>query len=1016
MITHLHNRSNYSLLESTISLNDIISFAKNTNNKFAILTDHNTMYKYYDFIKLCKKNNLIPILGLEIDIKVDDTLKSILVLAKSNIGFSNLIKLSSYINTNHMLDEISFKQFNDGLITIIYGENGHIEQYYNQREILESKLIEYKNIFNDYYFAISNNESKYYRDINRLIKNICIKNNINTVFINKNYYYKKQDVKLYKIVKGIKENKTINDNSLIVSPNNYMKNEEYLLNYYDIDDLEMTNTIANLCNYEIIFNKGQLPVLDVNVSSKDYLINLCKKGLVKRLNNNINDLYIKRLNYELEIILKMHFEDYFLIVFDIVRFAKKNNIYIGPGRGSACGSLVSYCLGITHIDPIKYNLLFERFLNIERISMPDIDLDIPDNARSTILEYLNNKFDHNHFCHIITFQTLKAKQAIRDVSRVLNIPLSKVNMISKTISNNNTLTLLELYETNNNFKRLIDSEDITYEMYHICLALEGLPKNNSLHASGVIITKDNIINSIPIISINDKFNCTQFTMEYLEELGLIKFDLLGLTALSIISSICKQIDNFDIYKININDQKTFNLLSQGDTLGIFQLESNGMRNLLKSLKPKDFKEVTACLALYRPGPMQNINTYIDNRNNSNNIEYIHKDLMPILKDTYNVIVYQEQIMQISSLMANFSLSKADILRKAMSKKNAELLISLKSEFIDGCCQNNYSKELANNIYDLILHFAEYGFNKSHAIAYGLVSYQLAFLKANYPLYFYQSLFDSCIGNSKKTTEYMFECHNIIKINYLNINLSNDHYIINNNSLVMPLTVIKSISSNISLSIINNRLESGIFIDYLDFIVRAYLINLTNDNIINLIDSGCLDVFNISRSCMKESLDSFLEYAYLVIDKDNNSFNTILDVIPKPQYVKAYDNDFINGTNEYNSLGFYLSFNPLNKIRDKYKINYEPIIKLGNSFTYIKGIGKIVNIKPYKTKNNDMMAFIDCIDNTAKISLVVMPWLYSVNKDFLLVNNYIIFEGQNDKVDSCLVKKIILINELGEQYG
>ena len=1015
MITHLHNRSSYSLLESTLSLNDIVQYAIKTNNKYAVLTDHNTMYKYYDFILLCKANNIIPILGLELDITINNITKPILLLAKSNIGYNNLIKLSSLINTNNSIDTNILKQYNNDLINIIYGENGHLEQYYNTNK-LESILIEYKDIFNNYYYAMSNNENKYYLTMNNTIKQLCIKNNINTVFVNKNYYLNKEDNNIFKVINGIKDNKTINDNTLNISKENYIKDYIYLKDYYDIDDLEMTNTIINQCNYNISINKASLPTYTTNNTSKQLLINLCKKGLNKRLNNNINNIYTNRLNYELDIILKMNFEDYFLIVYDIVKYAKNNNIYIGPGRGSACGSLVSYCLGITHIDPIKYDLLFERFLNIERISMPDIDLDIPDNQRNIILEYLNNKYDNLHFCHIITFQTLKARQSIRDVSKVLDIPLNKVNMIIKTINNNSDISLLDIYNTNINFKRLIDSEDITQQMFNISLRLEGLPKNNSLHASGIVITKDIITNTIPIISINNEYNCTQYTMEHLEELGLIKFDLLGLKTLSIISSICNKINNIDIYNIPLNDNNTFNMLSNGDTLGIFQLESKGMKNTLKSLKPKDFNEVSACIALYRPGPMDNIETYINNRNNPNNINYLHTNLIPILKDTYNIIIYQEQIMQIAAIMANFTLTKADILRKAMSKKRIDLLIELKEEFIKGCISNNYTLELSNTIYNLILKFAEYGFNKSHAIAYGLLTYQLSYLKANFPLYFYQSLFDTCIGQPNKTIEYMIECHNIININKLNINESNTIYTINNNSLIMPLTIIKTISAPIANTIIEYRNNNGIYKDYLDFITKAYKLNLSIDNINNLINSGSLDCFNITRECMRQSLNNFITYAKLIIDENNHNPNTdLIKSVPIPSYNTGHDNEFTNGKLEYESLGFYLSFDPINSIKDKYKLDYKPIIKLTNSFTYIKGIGKIMNIKQYKDKNNKMMAFIECIDNTSKISLVVMSNIYSLYKEYILVNNYIIFEGFNDKVDSCLVKKLIVLDEKGDKY-
>ena len=734
-----------------------------------------------------------------------------------------------------------------------------------------------------------------------------------------------------------------------------------------------------------------------DVSSKDYLSALCKEGLKRRLKNRLTNEYISRLQYELDVIIKMHFEDYFLIVYDFILYAKKKGIMVGPGRGSAAGSLVSYCLGITEIDPIKYGLLFERFLNPERISMPDIDTDFPDDRRDEVVAYVKEKYGKDHVGHIITYGTLKTKQVLRDVARVLKYTTVETDSIAKLIPNSLNTSLMDAYNTIPLFNQKINSDKKYQFLFEIALKLEGNPRHESTHAAGIVFSKNVLSDVVPMISIESDLDSTQYSAEYLEDLGLIKMDFLGLRNLGIIAEIMDDINpKFDINRIPLNDKKTFELISNVNLLGVFQLESNGMQNLARRMRPNSFEELSMMIALFRPGPMENIPSFLENRAHREKIKYLTKELEPILKETYGIIVYQEQIMSIARKLANFSYGKADVLRRAMSKKKAKELEKLKPEFIDGCLKNGYDISLANELYELILRFANYGFNKSHSIAYGLVAYRMAYLKANYPLYFYKALLNGTIGASEKTYAYIKEIRGRnIGLLGLSINRSSDEYQIVDDKILLPLSICKDVgSANVSKII-----KAKPFTSYVDAICKLTEEGVDIKALTSLIASGAFDEFGLSRYSMALNLSRVIQYA-----NSTNGLN-LFGGDDTPIVENVADDMMVLASKEKEVLGFYFKFDPIERVKQKYHISVPSIseIKMGSAC----GFGQIVRIKQIRTKKGQRMCFVDVNDESASISLAVMPNIYDQYIEGLNKAHYVYFEGKKEREDSLLIRKMVL---------
>jgi len=926
----LNIKTHYELLSSLIKIEDLINFANTNNIKTLGITDSN-MFGCMEFFNACKSNNIKPIVGINLKIENLD----MILYAKSYKGYVNLLNIVSVKNTSELTLEY-LKQKKEDVICV----TNDYENYINYKEIYELVYLSYKDI----------NEKK-----NALIVSDKI------VYMKEILYINSEDSEYLTYLNMIKDGTTIKDYESY--------NFDNALNI-DIDEIDSKTTkdFANLINIELPKFDFKLPEYSPN--KEELLKNLANKGLNKRLEGNITEEYKNRLNEELDVIISMNFTDYFLIVYDFILYAKKNGIVVGPGRGSAAGSLVSFSLGITEIDPIKYNLIFERFLNKERITMPDIDVDIEYLRRDELIEYVSNKYGHDKVANIITFGTLLSKQVIRDVGRILMMENPKVDKIVKTIKDKESFKDLE----NNEYFQNVLKSDIEYEkLIRISKHLEGLKRHTSIHAAGVILNAEPLMNRVPLYKSGDTI-LTGFQMDYLEQIGLLKMDFLALRNLSIIDSVLKKVKKekglyININKLPLDDKKTLKLFYDVNTTGIFQFESEGMMSFLKSLRVKTFDDLVSALALYRPGPREHIPDFIKVREGKMRPHYIIKELESIIKDTNGIIVYQEQIIEILKKIGGFSYSKADIIRRAMSKKKENVILEYRYSFVEGAIKNGINEKDANEIYDLVLKFANYGFNKSHSVAYALIAYQMGFLKAHFTEYFMTTELNMVIGSEIKTKEYIDESRLYnLEIYGVDINISENTYILKDRKIVIPLTAIKNLGEEAVTHILKER-EKGKFIDYFDFLRRVYS-SKTNTRVLeNLILSGALDSFGFNRKTMIENFEVCIDYAVLCTKIDESLVLTP-EIIIKEEYT---ENELLQ--KEYEIFGFYLKNHPVTKYRR------DNMCHLKDSNKYFDKVINVValidSLKETETKNKDKMAFLTVSDENAKLTVVVFPNTYKM---------------------------------------
>lgn len=1004
MFAVLDVKSAYSFLDGTMSVEDIVETSKKFNYSAIAINDVHTMHSAMALKRLAQKHNIKPLYSIRVTLSDHDNI-TYLLYAKNNEGYKDLLAYSTYLEQDDAINNYDkLLQYSKNLVVVVYGEGGIIES--NQIDTL-AYLNLYKETLEDFYIGISNNNSNKWKVDNDNLKLLCSSLNIKTVALPKVEFRTFEDSEIKKLFVSMKYNRSFNDHQNYVNEKNYFLSLDDIKKYYDQSDIDHTIEIANKCNVNFsTLPKATLPLFETpqNVSSEQYLSNLTLAGLNRRRNNNVSRKYLERLKYELSVINSMGYADYFLIVYDTILYARNNNIYVGPGRGSSASSLVAYVLGITHIDPIENDLFFERFLNPERISLPDIDIDFPDDKRSEIIQYIMNKYGKEHVAQIVTYGTFAARQSLRDVGKSLNIPSYKLDQLSKMISSVPNTTLAMTYKENNKFKKMIDDDPKLQELYRLSSKIEGLPRHTSLHAAGIVMSQQKLVTHLPLTLLNDGTYVTQFSMNYLEEIGLNKIDFLGLRNLSIIAEISDNFENFDILKIPLDDKKTFELLSKGDTSGIFQLESYGMTKLFKDLKPNKFTDIVAAIALYRPGPVKNIPTFLNNRNNPSTIKYIHDDLAEILNDTYGIIIYQEQIMQIAQLMANFSLAKADILRKAMSSKQSDLLHSLREDFIESSVKNGYQRKIATEIYDLIEEFSNYGFNKAHSYAYGLIAYQMAYLKANHYLEFYLALLNGVIGSPRKTSEYVLASKRVgINIFGPNINYSELKFKKSNNSILFPLLSIKGVGQAVASKLLEERTK-GLYTDFFDFVARANLIGISKTVIEALIYSGTLDAFKYNRTTLIESLDQALMYANLVkVDADTLTLD--FDIVSKPTIIKYESDKFLELEKEKEYLGFYLSTHPIEQYKVDLNYDGDDILTVKQKKRTKYMIAYVTKVKTHRTKFGDLMAFVEVVDEKDSIDLVLMPNVFKLVEDTLKINTYISISGKIDRKESILVDRL-----------
>lgn len=1003
---HLHVHTEYSLLDGAGKIKDIVAKAKELGMPALAITDHGSMYGVIDFYKECKKQGIKPIIGCEVyltlgsrfskDGRKDDNNYHLVLLAKDNGGYKNLMKLVSKGYTEGFyykprVDLELLREHSSGLIALTGCLGGVIPQYLLQNNYLEAKehglkLIE---IFGkeNVYLEIQDHGMLEQKEINQKLIKLGRDLNLPLAVTNDIHYTSREDSSPHDVLLCIQTAKNIDDTDRMRFPNDefYLKSREELEHSFMHvkEALDNTVKIAERCNIDFDFNTTHLPQYPVpegeNLDS--YLEKLCKLG-IKEKYTSINSEIEGRLQMELDVIKNMGYSGYFLIVWDFIRFAKENGILVGPGRGSAAGSIVAYSLGITNIDPLKYDLLFERFLNPERVSMPDIDIDFCYERREEVINYVVDKYGEDKVAQIITFGTMAARAVVRDVGRAMGIPYSDVDKIAKLIPMELNMTIEKALKIESTLRSLYQEDSTIKKMIDVSLSLEGMPRHSSTHAAGVVISKEPLTEYVPLQTVENGV-VTQFPMGTLEEIGLLKMDFLGLRTLTIINNAVNIIKNtrgieMDIDKIPYDDEKTFKLLSEGKTLGVFQLESSGMRNVLKELKPSKFEEIIAVVALYRPGPMEQIPTFIKSKHKQIPISYPHEKVKGILEETYGIMVYQEQIMRVASELAGFSLSESDILRRAIGKKKADVLAKQRQLFIDGCRKNGLEVEKAAHVYDLIVKFADYGFNKSHAAAYAVLAYQTAYLKANFPTEFLASMLTGVMASSDKVALYIDDCKSLgIQVLPPDVNESLKNFtVVDKDKIRFGLLAVKNVGANIIDDIIKERLENGPFKSIDDFVSRAY--NLNRRVLESLIKAGACDSLVPHRAQLLSCVDLILNYCEGVRRDKESGQMSLFDIFSEPEQHSLVLPDIPQFTTkeklalEKETLGLYISGHPLNDylhIYEKGVVNTLDLKELEDN-KKVKVAGTVANVKKIFTKSGKPMAFIELEDMYGVVEVVI----------------------------------------------
>ncbi|MGV2927246.1 DNA polymerase III subunit alpha [Macrococcus capreoli] len=976
MVVHLNIHSSFDLLHSTIRIEQLIERVKALGQTAVAITDLNVLFGVQSFYANCMRHGVKPIIGMEVIVTdgIDDC--HTVLLAKNNNGFKNLMQLSSRIQLKKMwkISPEVLNQYGEDLI-IIYKQLNELQGH----------------------FVVQNHD--YY---------VCHTSSFHArqVYLDDVRYLTPDGIVDLSILKAIDDNKKIALETVqLKSGTHYLKTEEILLDLGIAEDvIRATHDIADQCNvvFETASHLPKFPVPD-NMTSEDYLLKLLNKGKMKL--PQFDERYDARLKYEYDVICQMGFADYFLIVSDLIHFAKSNNILVGPGRGSSSGSLVSYVLNITTIDPIAHDLLFERFLNPERVTMPDIDIDFEDTQRDKVIEYVINKYGAFNVSGIVTFGHLSMRAVMRDVGRILQFSEGELKEASQLLSQG-FHNLTEAYE-DDAFSRFIDYNSRRKKWYTIAKSLEDLPRHTSTHAAGVIIHDKLLTDYVPLI-MGEEYPLTQWNMTEVEAVGLLKIDFLGLRNLTIIHNILRQIKKqygktINIEDIPLDDKKVFQYFSLGDTMGIFQLESDGIRNVLKRLKPETFDDIVAVLSLYRPGPMEQIPVYIARRHQQQDVHLLHEDLSEILAPTYGVIIYQEQIMQIANKFAGFSYGEADILRRAMSKKNHQTLIEEQQHFVNGSIANGYSEADAIAIYELILKFANYGFNKAHAVAYAKVSYVMMYFKVHYPNIFYAATLSNQIGVETKTREIISEIKSrLIQIYPADINRAGWYYQAQKDGIMMSLGMIKGVGYKSVVEIVEER-RKGPYKDIYDFCARIPKRVKSKALLEALIHVGAFDTFEQNRATLLASLDAILDVEKEAFGEMN--FLESLGLNKKKTYHYHEEmSDDQKAHYELQYLGFYISKHPIESLFNK--LQYLPLYRISQQLNDHYILVWIEDIRRIRTKKGQPMAFVNAMDGIQHIDLVCFPTTFYQYETLLQTNQPIIIKGKFDQKKD----KQLIVNE------
>ncbi|MBR4153634.1 MAG: DNA polymerase III subunit alpha [Selenomonadaceae bacterium] len=1032
---HLHVHTEYSLLDGAARINDLLDAAKNFGMNSLAITDHGTMYGVIDFYKAAQKRGIKPIIGCEFYVapqsrfdreKIDGKKYfHLILLAENNTGYKNLVKLASLAGTEGFyyrprVDKDILRKYHEGLIALSACVAGEIprailkDDFFHAKELIQ----EYVEIFGreNFFLEIQNHGLEDERKVRDALKNFSAELNIPLVATNDSHYVRREDSQFHDLLLCIQTGKTINDEQRLKfsSDDYYLKSAEEMRELFPDapDACDNTLKIAERCNVTIDFGKFQMPEFPLPpapqpLTPQKYLRDLCYKKIPERY-ETLTDEIKARLDYELEIIHGMGYDGYFLIVWDFINFARRKKIPVGPGRGSAAGSLVAYVLEITELDPIKHNLLFERFLNPERVTLPDIDVDLCYIRRDEVIEYVRKRYGAEHVSQIVTFGTLQAKAAIRDVVRVLAVPYAEGSRLVKMIPNVLNITLDDALKKSKDLRGEYENNHDSRKIIDFAKKLEGLPRHSSVHAAGVVISKLPLDEIVPL-QISNGAVVTQYDKDKIEELGLLKMDFLGLRTLTTIAAALENIKKtrgieLDLNKIPLRDELTAKMLKAGETGAIFQMESKGMTTLVKELQPEGFEDLIPTVALYRPGPLGSgmVEDFIAGRHGRKIKEYLHPKLEPILKETFGVILYQEQVMQIVQTLAGFTLGQADILRRAMSKKKADILLAQKENFLRGCESNGVEKILADKIFELLSHFADYGFNKSHSAAYGLLAWQTAYLKAHYPAEFMTAMM-SGTADAYKVSSYIEIARRMrIKVLAPDINLSEAYFTIDGAAIRFGLSAIKTVGEVTTNSIIYEREFGGKFKSLVDFCGRIEFRNITRRGLENLIKCGAFDSLDKRRTALLASLDSAIEAGAKIYNERRSGAMNLFGEDEFPDPVNKIPNVKERSKKEIllwekETLGLYISGHPLDDFREKLSnlTTSEELSDEKFSNKRVKVGGLITEVKRFTTKRGDTMAYLKLEDFSGTIDVTLFPNLFYQTMKIAQVDMIVVIEGRVD---------------------
>ncbi|MBN6188004.1 DNA polymerase III subunit alpha [Aneurinibacillus sp. BA2021] len=1043
---HLHVHSEYSLLESTARIRPLVRRAKELGMGALALTDSSAMYGILPFYKACREEGIQPILGCQLQVADrpadgewgrEETGSTLVLLAETMQGYRNIMRLLSraHLAGTHrpLLAREELDGSTEGIIALSGAGDGDVGRLLAEGRMEEAieRAQSYCTLFGkeNFFLEIQDHLLEEQKLLNQRMTDISRITGIPLVATNNVRYLYEEDAPVLDVLRCIDEGKTMEDPDRPAYPTNqyYLKNAEEMNELFIFlpEAVENTVRIAQRCSVELTLGESILPAfpLPEGRHADEYLREVCEEGLRIRYGASADPAVHERLAYELDVISRMGFADYFLIVWDFIRYAREQDIAVGPGRGSAAGSLVAYVLQITNIDPVAHKLLFERFLNPERISMPDIDVDFSYERRDEVIQYVVNKYGKDRVAQIITFGTMAARAAVRDVGRALNIPLAAVDRIAKLIPSELGITLERALQKSRALRQAVEEHPQAARLIELAQAVEGLPRHASTHAAGVVISRDPLTEYVPLQQGHDGHALTQYAMEALEEVGLLKMDFLGLKNLTLLEQAIRAVReqeniSLDLSGLPLDDERTYRMLSEADTAGVFQLESPGMRHVLREVKPSTFEDIVAVLALFRPGPMEFIPDFAKAKHGKKEVTYLHPVLEPILKETYGFILYQEQIMQIASAVAGFTLGEADILRRAVSKKKRELLQEQREKFVAGAIAQGYGDELANQLYDMIVRFADYGFNRSHSAAYAMIAYYMAYLKANHPVAFLAALLTMAQGSTEKVAEYVEECkRRSIPVLGPDVNRSTVDFAVENGSIRFGLAAIKNVGVQAIRRILEER-EKRPFDSLADF-CRRIDPRICNRRVLEaLIKSGAMDVFSGNRAALLEGLDAALEWAQRMRRRDEGEQmdfltgeNASVEQMPSLPLECPDFEQKEKLLQEKELLGLYLSGHPLDAYRTVCEhFSFLPLRQLGEmkNRQAVRLAGMVVGVRSITTRNGQPMAFVQLEDRTSRVEVVVFPGVYHRAADLLVKGALLAVEGKADRKDEdvkCIADQI-----------